>query len=76
MSPVGAISVPFPPETGTNLFHPRPYQSLNGSAVLVCLVQNCYSATSATHTLVTCGFGDIDQDWLGGNVVSGDVVRG
>ena len=45
-------------------------------AVPVCLVQNCYGATSATHTLVTRGFGDIDQDWLGGNVVSGDVVRG
>ena len=42
----------------------------------MCLIQNCYGATSATHTLVTCDFGDIDQDWLGGNVVSGDVVRG
>ena len=24
MSPVGAIFVPFPPKTGTNLLHPRP----------------------------------------------------
>ena len=32
MSPVGAIVVPFPPKTGTNLLHPRPPpQSLNGS---------------------------------------------
>ena len=45
-------------------------------AVPGCLEQNCYGATSATHTLVTCDFGDIGQDWLGGNVVSGDVVRG
>ena len=28
-SPVGAIFVPFPPKTGTNLGHPRPPQSLN-----------------------------------------------
>ena len=45
-------------------------------AVPVCLVPHCYGATSATHTLVTCDFGDIDQNWLDGNVVSGDVVRG
>ena len=45
-------------------------------AVLVCLVQNCYGATSATHTLVTCDLGDMDQDLLGDNVVRGDVVRG
>ena len=33
MSPAGAISVPFPPKTGTNLLHPRPRpQSLNGSS--------------------------------------------
>ena len=31
MSPVGSIFVPFPPKTGTNLLHPRPPQSLNGS---------------------------------------------
>ena len=32
MSPVGAIFVPSPPKTGTNLLHPRPPpQSLNGS---------------------------------------------
>ena len=32
MSPVGAIFVPFPPKTGTNLLHPRPPpQLLNGS---------------------------------------------
>ena len=43
-------------------------------AIPVYLVQNCYGATSATHTLVACDFGDIDQDWLGGNVVSGGVV--
>ena len=24
MSPVGAIFVPFPPKTGTNMLHPRP----------------------------------------------------
>ena len=24
MSPVGAVFVPFPPKTGTNLLHPRP----------------------------------------------------
>ena len=45
-------------------------------AVPVCLVQHCYGATSATHTLVICDFGDIDQKWLDGNVVTGDVVRG
>ena len=34
MSPVGAIFVPFPPETGTNMLHPRPPpQSLNWSKV-------------------------------------------
>ena len=31
MSPGGAIFVPFPPKTGTNLLHPRSPQSLNGS---------------------------------------------
>ena len=31
MSPVGAIFVPFPLKTGTNLLHPRPPQLLNGS---------------------------------------------
>ena len=32
MSPVGAVFVPFPPNTGTNLLHPPPPpQSLNGS---------------------------------------------
>ena len=32
MSPVGAIFVPFPPKTGTNMLHPRPRpQSLNWS---------------------------------------------
>ena len=32
MSPVEAISVPFPPKTGKKLLHPRPRpQSLNGS---------------------------------------------
>ena len=46
------------------------------AAVPVCLVQNCYGATSATHTLMACDFGEIDQDWLGGNVVHGDVIRG
>ena len=46
------------------------------ATVPVCLVQNCYGATSATHTLVTWDFGDIDQNWLGGNVVRGDVIRG
>ena len=44
--------------------------------VPVCLVPHCYGSTSATHTLVTCDFGDIDQNLLDGNVVSGDVVRG
>ena len=29
MSPVGAIFVPFPPETGTNMLNPLPPQSLN-----------------------------------------------
>ena len=24
MSPVGAVFVPFPPKTGTNILHPRP----------------------------------------------------
>ena len=43
-------------------------------AVPVWLAQNCYGVTSATHTLVTREFGDIYQDWLSGNVVSGDVV--
>ena len=33
MSPVGAIFVRFPPKTGTNLLHPRPHQSLNGSLI-------------------------------------------
>ena len=33
---VGAIFVPFPPKTGTNLLHPRlPPQSLNGSCLCV-----------------------------------------
>ena len=31
MSPVEAIFVPFLPKTGTNLLHPPPPQSLNGS---------------------------------------------
>ena len=44
--------------------------------VQVCLVQNGYGTTSATHTLVACDFGDIDQNWWGSNAVSGDVVRG
>ena len=35
MSPVGAIFVPFPPKTGTNMLHPRPPpQSLNWSPTL------------------------------------------
>ena len=29
MSPVGAIFVPFPPKTGTNMLHPLPPKSLN-----------------------------------------------
>ena len=29
MSPVGAIFVPFPPKTGTNMLHYLPPQSLN-----------------------------------------------
>ena len=29
MSPVGAIFVPFPPKTGTNMLHPLPLQSWN-----------------------------------------------
>ena len=33
--PGGAIFVPFPPKTGTNLRHPRPSQMLNDSLVLV-----------------------------------------
>ena len=32
MSPIGAIFVPSPPKTWTNLLHPRPSQSLNGSS--------------------------------------------
>ena len=31
MSPVGDVFVPSPPKTGTNLLHPLPPQSLNGS---------------------------------------------
>ena len=45
-------------------------------AVPVWLVQNCYGATSTTRTFVTCDFDDIDQDWLGGSVIRGDVIRG
>ena len=39
--------------------------SLSGEAeeaVPVCFVQNGYSTSSATHTLVACNFGDIDQN--------------
>ena len=32
MSPVGAIFVPFPPKTGTNMLHPLPPKSLNLSS--------------------------------------------
>ena len=46
------------------------------AAVPACLGQNCYGAISTTHTFVACDFGDIDKNWLGGDVVSGDVVRG
>ena len=35
MSAVGAIFVPFPPKTGTNMLHPPPAQFLNLSAVSV-----------------------------------------
>ena len=45
------------------------------AAVPVWLKKSCYGATLATHTLVGCNLGDIDQDWLSGNVVSSDVVR-
>ena len=43
-------------------------------AVPVSFVQNGYGTISATHTLVACDFGDIDQDWWGGDVISSDVV--
>ena len=39
-------------------------------------IQNGYDTTSATHTLLACGFGDIDQDRWGGDVISNDVVLG
>ena len=42
--------------------------------VPVCLVQSGYGATSATHALIACDFGDIDQDRGGGDVISSDVV--
>ena len=45
-------------------------------AVPVWLVQNCYGATSATHAFVTCDFDDIDQDWLDGSVIRGEVIQG
>ena len=41
MSPVGAIFVPSPLKTGTNLLHPLPLQSLNGSVLKKqCLIRD------------------------------------
>ena len=39
-----------------------------------CFVQNGYSTSSATHTLVACEFGDIDQNRGSHDVISSDVV--
>ena len=57
MSPVGAIFVPFPPKTGTNMLHPLPPQSLNLSgitsilaAVLTLPQTNPTDAVTRSHT--------------------------
>ena len=41
-------------------------------SVPVCFVQDGYGTTS--HTLVACYFGDIDQDWAGGDIIGCDMV--
>ena len=51
MSPVGAIFVPSPLKTGTNLLHPLPPQSLNGS---VAYDQQHSVGEKSTVKLYTC----------------------
>ena len=45
-------------------------------AVPVCFVYNGYSTTSATHTLVACGFDDIVYDRGSCDVINSDAVWG
>ena len=65
MSLVGTIFAPFPPETWTNLLHPRPFQSLNGSGGVVSVFARSFvvlgaragctdSRVHGTHRAVVC----------------------
>ena len=49
VSPVGAIFVPFPPKSGTNMLHPRPPPPIVelGSRRNITLVQQCVYNWSA-----------------------------
>ena len=51
-----------------------PFPGGAEEAVPVCSVQKGYSTSSATHTLVACDFGDIDQNRGSCDVISSDVV--
>ena len=51
-----------------------PFPGWAEESVLVCFVQNGYSTSSATHTLVACDFGDIDQNRGSCDVISSDVI--
>ena len=51
-----------------------PFPGGAEEAVPVCFVQNGYNTSSATHTLVACEFGDIDQNRGSHDVISSDVV--
>ena len=51
-----------------------PFPGGAEESVPVCFVQNGYSTSSTTHTLVACDFGDLDHNRGSCGVVSSDVV--
>ena len=54
MSSVGAIFVPFPPKTETNLLHPLPPQSLNGPGILATYLSCPMYGTTDICNVVRC----------------------
>ena len=51
-----------------------PFPGGADESVPVCFVQNGYSTSSATHTLVVCDFDDLDQNRGSCDVISSDVI--
>ena len=54
MSPGGAIFVPSPPKTGTNLRHPRPPLSLNDSCSFLCVSGHRGTIAKSMHEEHLC----------------------